>query len=513
MKRIPSVIILFFACLFVLLQSTFTPGGKEIAGMDASAYIYAAKVALDGGQLYKDVVDHKGPFLYLVNILALGLSGGRYIGIWFAEVLSLFVASLFMYKTARLYAAKSYALVGTLGALLFICPLLTGGDVTEEWALPFISMAAFIFTNYLKNTSRKIGARDTDGSESFAATADSTATVKDTYVAFSVSHLAILAVCFVLVFLTKPTLVAAWGGFGAAVLLKWILEKQFREMFRCLGLLAAFSAAALIPFFLYFYFTNTLSEAWYCIFQFNLFEYKFTSTDSVGFLLRKNWLLLFVPFLGAAGLLFSKKDTCAGVFLALLTTAFACSLGGGFGYYLIVLAPLFAVTLAYFYERIVTFPLLKSHKTLACVAVFFVCNLFPFLAHFRGVWHNYTGDDFQISTLSFISNDGRGMMDRLKDVIEKHSSPDDTILVRGYATYVYLHAERKCAGRFPYPLIGSSWVNENYAADAAKNKPRLIIQGNGVRSVWDLVRLDSLLNSDYKQLESGIADVEVWQRK
>jgi len=64
-------LILFGTCIFVLLQSPLAPFAKSINGVDSSVFIYSAKHILDGQLIYKDIVDHKGPFLYFSYYLPL----------------------------------------------------------------------------------------------------------------------------------------------------------------------------------------------------------------------------------------------------------------------------------------------------------------------------------------------------------------------------------------------------------------------------------------------------------
>jgi len=507
-------------CAAVLASVCFAPFALEPLGIDNSAYVYVASRILNGEIPYRDVLDHKGPFLYLINCAGLALAGGRLWGIWLLELASLSAAGYFMFKTARVFSPLPAALLGTVSALLFLSPLLNGGNTTEEWALPLISLAALIFSRHFRDCEQ-----------------------------FSTRSLFLLAASFSLVLLLKPTLVAPWAGFCLLFIDKRTRRRMLPHMGRALLLLALFVLLALLPFLLCFLATGALDDAWYGIFHFNLFEYKFTMPrrGALDWLIDKHWHYLLVPF-GVACAAFiwrwirwrrwhGRHPTRAveAIFPAFVAAGAACAFGGGFGYYLIILAPFGAVFLAALWEIILEKANSLSERAVACGAganenkseespqrlfqplrittlcsIFLLLNSPSLLALFKNVWKNCTTSEFRPSQMRFVPNTARAKLEALVSEIQRLSAPSDKILVRGYASYVYLCSNRECATRFPYPLIGASRIIENYAADAQKKLPRLIIQGTGVQSAPDMVRLDALLNSHYK-LAKTIADIEIWQ--
>lgn len=113
-------------------------------------------VILYGGMPYVDVFDHKGPLLYVIN--ALGMSPGSWHAVALFEILALGVASFFIFRMARLRANFfSSLLITALCTWLLNRNMLWEGNFVEEYALPWIAIAAFLFLRFFqeKTISRR----------------------------------------------------------------------------------------------------------------------------------------------------------------------------------------------------------------------------------------------------------------------------------------------------------------------------------------------------------------------
>jgi len=473
-------LMLLGTCIFVLLQSPLAPFAKSTNGVDSSVFIYSAQRILDGQLMYKDIVDHKGPFLYFINAIALFIFGGKFIGIWIFEILSLFGASTMMYKTARFFAGKVSSLLAVITSILFLVRLLIGGNLSEEWALPYISIALYIFVAYLKENKP-----------------------------LDMVRLFILSLTFALTFMIRANLIAMWAGFGIVLLIKWIVEKRDNELLRSLLFILLFVSLFLLPFFLYFYCKGALSATIYLVFKFNMFEYSPSNVSSVlktGFKISQGvFHLSIIPVLAVIYMFLRDKTMVnGGVLSAFVFTAAACSLGGRlFEHYFMFFAPLLVIPYAYLFEIIKeSFPKAK-YVCLLIIFIFYNCN--PIGTQAKAIRNNYSAEGYGVSTIRPLT------MEKLKEVIAQNTQPTDKILVNGCQTSVYLYSDRKCATRFPFPLSGSSFARKYYVKDAENALPILIIQGGIVNS--DCFSLDTLLNNKYKLIETDIKNVEIWKLK
>jgi len=465
-------IILFGVCVFILLQSPLAPFAKSIITTDSGIYIYAAQKILDGLLMYKDVIDIKGPFLYFIDAVALFIFNRHFIGIWIFEVLSLFAASIIMYKTARFFAGKISSLLAVVTGMLFFVICLARGNMTEEWSLPYISAALYIFVDYLKNNKP-----------------------------LSIVRLFILSLTFVLTFMLRANLVAMWAGFGIVLLIKWIVEKKYKELIRSLSIILLFVLLCVSPFFLYFYCKGTLPDAIYWVFKFNMFEYASGSNLLMSIqktILQISYIGIIIPVLIAVYMFFRDKTTVhGGVLLALFFTVTACALGHSFWHYYANFIPLLVIPYSYLFAKIEE---ISKRKYLFLFILFAALNSLFIGRQIWLIYNNY-----------WEKNKYALKVEMLTDIIIQNTKPFDKILVKGYRSEVYLYSGRASATRFSHVQHQSSLAKENYIKDAEKAMPKLIIQDNP-QDFGESFNLDSLLHNRYKLINT-IDNTEIWKLK
>jgi hypothetical protein len=462
------------------LQSPLAPFAKSIPGIDSSVFIYTAQQILDGQMIYKDIVDHKGPFLYLINVIALFCFNGKWMGIWIFEIFSMFIACIMMYKTARMFAGKFVSVLAVITSILMIVPVLIGGNLTEEWALPYISIAMYIFLSYLKENK-----------------------------SLTTWRLFILSFTFVLTLMLRANLIAVWGGFGIALLIKWIVEKQYKEFIRCLSLMLFFVIISIVPFFLYFYLKGTLSDALYLVFQFNLFEYALISENSLTGMFKMSLLTFcsgisyfnFIPNLVIVYMFFTKKDQYAGVISAFILTIISCRLGQQHEHYFMIFIPLFVIPLAYLYNILKQCFRKKVFLWLCITFIFYnSANIYSQYANIRA---NHLKDEvYGLLTYS--------QMDTLTDIIWKNTKATDKILVKTNQAAIYLYSHRTSATRFPYAITNSSSLAlKYYVKDIEETLPKMIIEAYH----WDEYDIQPILDAKYQLIQTDLKDINVWLLK
>ena len=469
-----------FVCIFILLQSPLAPFAKSVNGVDSSVFIYSARQILNGQIMYKDIVDHKGPFLYFINVLALFIFNGKFIGIWFFEIISLFLASIMMYKTALFFAGRIPSFFAVVTAFLFLVQLLIGGNFTEEWALPLISIAMYIFVAYLKENKP-----------------------------LTIVRLFVLSLTFVLTLMLQANMVVLWTGFGLVLLIKWIVEKKYKELIRNLSFILLFVILSILPFFLYFYYKGALSEAIYLAFKYNMFEYE---PVPVSLILKRSikgltglYYMSVIPFAIVTYMLLRNRTmTNVSVFLSFVFTAFACSLGRLYSNYYIIFAPLLVIPYSYVFAIIKdSFP--KAKYALLFI-LFLIYNFIPTILQAQYAGENYSEKGYG----SFVVPPPT--MKILKEIIIQNTRPEDKILVKGNQVSLYLYSGRACATRFPFFIERTPLTEKYYLKEAEEALPKLIIQGKLVLT-RDTLSLDNLLSEKYSLLPTGIDGVEVWKLK
>lgn len=242
------------AALFLLVFANATsPLYDDMGGIDGTVFYFVGKSWYEGHLPYVELFDHKGPLTYLFNLVGYAITGNRY-GVWGLEVVSLFVTLVFVYRTFRLRLTRLWSIALTILSLLMLTVTLEGGNLTEEYILPWLAASYYYSLRWL--------VRNTDGGNVDQAPTST----------HNAWYSALYGATFGIALMTRPT--NALGLVGPILLLLTILllHKQWRNV---LSNFAAGIAGILIitvPFVLYFHSNGALHDFWDAAFAFN-FEY------------------------------------------------------------------------------------------------------------------------------------------------------------------------------------------------------------------------------------------------
>ena len=137
-------LILLIALVFVVLFP-YSPLFQVIPSRDSGVFLYTGWRVAQGEIPYLQIWDHKPPVIYYLDAIGLLLSPSSTWGVWCLEVVSLLLSVFFGYRlTKRVFGYHTAVFVSTLW--LFTCYyLLAGGNLTEEYALPFQFIILWLF--------------------------------------------------------------------------------------------------------------------------------------------------------------------------------------------------------------------------------------------------------------------------------------------------------------------------------------------------------------------------------
>lgn len=170
------------------------------ASTDSSVFKTVALMMRRGYMPYRDSFDHKGPLLYLINFAGDCISAYR--GVWLIEYLFMLITFVAMYRIARIKCGKVLSCVAVLTASSLLCDFLREGNLAEEYALPFITIALFIFLDYFINGQ------------------------------INTARLIVCGFCFGSVCMLKFNMISVWIVFCIAVLTDCIREKQYQRLIK-----------------------------------------------------------------------------------------------------------------------------------------------------------------------------------------------------------------------------------------------------------------------------------------
>jgi hypothetical protein len=442
-SRLPVLLTLLLCTLLLLLQSPLAPFGSGLAWTDSGVYIYCAKEIMAGKIMYTALFDHKGPVIYLLNIIGLMLLRGNLTGIWLLELTAIYTSVLLFYKTARLFATRFTSLCCSIYTLIALIPLLEQGNLTEEYALPFISWAVYRFAIFF-NGSRSFRFGEVSG----------------------------ISFCCGLTFLLRANMIAPWIGFSLVTIGLLLYQQGWRDLIRySLWALAGLSAA-LLPFLIYFMFTGSLTAFWTAFWTFNQL-YSAPSAAKMGTGLRgianilgnSHLILLFICYLLYLLLCYRRLAPLKHLHLALIvsclvTFVLCCGWSGHvFAHYAITCIPLSLFTVFLFRPG----ENKPYHGLILSTAILILTwPLFPGLP--EAIRRAY---------------DKKPVVQKVADIIRKHAPPGNQILILGNNCKFYFMTETHSCSRYfyQYPIADiDPSIRTVVSRDVIHNKPVLILE-------------------------------------
>lgn len=269
----------------------------------------------------------KGPYIFLVNAIGYELTGTKH-GVWAVQSIFMFFTSLALFKMFRLYFTSGRSMCLTLLSLAALSYTYSGGNLTEEYVLPWL---LFSFYNVELWEKRRLEETKKASHSPFASI--------------------LYGITFGLCLMSRLTNVLALSGAIIGIALILIYEKSYRNIFQnSIAFLMGFILSSL-PFFLYFMYHQTLQQMWNATFAYAVEYARRSSMDSLSngihyFTLSYigSILLLLVTF----SRILSKRhvDVYSWLWLTAAGLPFVWfCLGNGYGHYGMTVLPLFAIAL------------------------------------------------------------------------------------------------------------------------------------------------------------------------
>ena len=213
----------FVSFVFVVLFSRSTSFLYVYEGADPSIFKQLGLALLKGKTLYVDYYDNKGCILYFIQALGLWLGGDFFILLM--QALSLAITLVIWNNMLALYRESKKERMLCLGvALVLLLCFYEGGDLTEEWCLPFASYPLLAYFRSLKL-----------GKE------------------FRPVDMLVTGFCFGIITFIRINNAAPFLGFVAYLFINWLLKKDMKTLVKHLSLFLAGTLSVVLICVLYFY--------------------------------------------------------------------------------------------------------------------------------------------------------------------------------------------------------------------------------------------------------------------
>ena len=446
----PLLDVFFYLCTAFTVASLFRlfPGNARAPIQDSSAFLYIGKRMTEGKLPYRDMFDHKGPLLYLIQFIGLKLTPNSYTGVWLLEVVHVFFTALFLKKLANLVTEHDIESHLSVMAVLGVCGWMVwqGGNFTEEYALPWISMSAYVCFRFFRT---------------------------DRYQSFDV---ALLGISFAVVLLLRANMIAVWAALMPIILILLLRDRRFSDIWRCTLLFIAGIAIVVLPVVLWAAKAGFLQEMWQDYILFNI-QY----TDGAGetgelFLLAVRFMIVLWPATIAVllSLILCPNNRMLWYNLIFYTgSAITASMSGRLYYhYAIVMLPAAVLPFA------------------GCFS--FSGRLFQREDRKRKPEPVFSSLAFCLMLLAAIGYrlvfSSSAESDPLSAYLRENTEEKDDVLVIGNSSWYYLLADRKTDNRFFYQLppmeISEELRNEFYEEMRQKPPDCVVLPGYREDRAW-----------------------------
>lgn len=145
--------LLFTGFIFVLNFSYSTsPLTPYYWGGDTAQFLTIGKAWCLGKIPYKEMFDHKGPFIFFVDMVGFALTRGKStIGVFALQVVFMLFSLIAFYKIGRLFLdSASFGIMTCLMALICTKLNYVEGNTVEEYCVPFIAWSLYGIAKWFK---------------------------------------------------------------------------------------------------------------------------------------------------------------------------------------------------------------------------------------------------------------------------------------------------------------------------------------------------------------------------
>lgn len=484
-QNIYYILIFVIVTILAILGLSSSPLNKGVIQNDSAVFQIMGRGMLNGQVMYKDLFDHKGPVMYVINAIAYLIN--PQIGLFIVETLFISIGAVFIFKTSKMLVNKNVSVIMSLVYVMLMFISILGGNFTEEYAMTFTSIALYCIMKiiYKNEYENKI-------------------------------LWGIIGATFALNFFIKPTYIAIWIAFGIIQFIYSIKEKKIKELIKYIVYMIIGIMIVTLPIIIYLVLNDDIH---YFIDAFFVLNMKYSKAS----LLRKAqtfWELInkykFIRYI-VIGVIcnilisFNKKiDLKNRLFvtsffvISIILTAWAPR---AYKHYLTQLVPVIVLELIeiclYIKEN------LKLNEKESKILKKLPQNLILILIICCMV--GVTGNEISKKTgiFSRMSQNGELINNEL-DKLKKYLNEEDEIIVLGNQPYYYMYLNKypKFKYFFQLPII----LYDNSIKDEAQNyimenKPKMVIKymvGYGEKVFNNIYgkELEDYINNKYNEYES-----------
>lgn len=278
-----ALISLFLAAGYMLIFAyNNTPLGAAI-GSDNAMYLTMGTALARGSAPYTEIFDHKGPLLFLLQMLPQAVSGGYSLtAVFIQETLMLFACLMMMRAIAKELDVCPWA--AQLVYMAMTCAFMDGGNLTEEYAnLPAIC-AIYLSIRYF-------GREEPEGKLFLPAMG--------------------MGVCVMAAFMLRANNMLPIAALVLVLAVGLLITRRYAQLGQCAGGFVTGMLAVTVPIALWLAAKGALREAWYGAIIHNMMYAESGTGDRFASLFTTNYGHMAIALAAfsclGAGVIYRKK--------------------------------------------------------------------------------------------------------------------------------------------------------------------------------------------------------------
>lgn len=247
-----SIIIL---SIFALVMSFICIGSSPLLDYmdpDSQNFWLIGRSMAAGQVAYRDIFDHKGPYIFFINEIAAWISSNSEIGLFFLECIENIVNIIIVYIIAGYYTKNEESAVLSAMAFLgvsFNFFTFVTGNLTDSWSVMFQLISILFIFKYAIS-----------GEEEHPPV-----------------YMYIHGLCATIVMMMRPNNAGMWIPFGIVLAIRLFSLKKLKNFFVNLGTLSAGVLTGFLPYIFYGLRHDCFDDMWYGMFTAN---FTYTSNNA-----------------------------------------------------------------------------------------------------------------------------------------------------------------------------------------------------------------------------------------
>jgi hypothetical protein len=284
------------------------------------------RAIIQGKIPYIDLFDHKGPVIFIIQVIGQSIHG-RF-GVWIIEVLFLFLTLILIYKISRFFLSRKLSLIVPLSYLALFSFTIFEGNLTEEYSNPISLICIYFAAKYFLNFEKS----------------ETSAEIIKTGNRHPAKYAFIYGTCFALIAFMRLNNAVAIVAITIVVLVILIIKNEYKNLIHnTVAFLAGFMLIFL-PIAIYFAIHGAFTEMIMGTFIFNFIyatvrEYQWSDYSNYVYAVELS-LASLTGILGAIVYGLRKRKVVIPIFIIVLTilTIISVNFGQQFRHYLTLTA-------------------------------------------------------------------------------------------------------------------------------------------------------------------------------